>query len=177
MHKSIDQRLAALEALEREQEVAQPPDVAEIAALSDEEVLSEAIHCAYTHQFLWRDGRPVQPYHHTTEGGAWAHGIAERVNAWRERTGMVFVPLWREDATAALSMIEQGELALFHPNWGVLPIGLYGKPRWAEVFRVGSAVNHAQVAVLHQTGGEPVPDTAAMAAWLRSLLGDDDEND
>ncbi len=182
--KSIEQRLAALEALEREQAAQSPDFTDELATLSDEDVLSAAVYCDYHNQFLWREGRPVQPYYHTTEWGAWAHGIAERLHEICTRTGMTFVPLWREDAIAALEMIERGELAVWRnptpQKWRAMQEGrLYPTERlrgqtepWMIAFHLASRVERVLSVVAEQTHTERLQDTAAIADWLRSLIGD-----
>ncbi len=175
MHKSIDQRLAALEALEREQEAAQPLDVAEIAALSDEDVMLESIHAFYTTSLTFDADGPRSLVGRAAVEGPWMHALVERLShMYNDLTGPL-VPLWLEDVLAAIALIERGELSFNAAARQLMP--KYGSPNWTEGFRVACAVRSAHVAVAAQLGVEPRTNTEEIAAWLRSLIGDDDADD
>lgn len=185
MHKRLEHRISALEALDAAAETEQASESAAIDetdadALDDEELLAEAYWGILSFSLSFVGGslgsfshwRPADSPH----ARFWRR-VAERADALLKARELLIFPLAREDALVALEWIDSGVLTCrpmrlgeSHSHRSTIYLPYIGPQN--KYLRVHSRLVHAFDEVMHQTGAPLIDSIDELRADLVVALGD-----
>jgi hypothetical protein len=194
MQKSFKDRLAALEALEAAAEAehiatGQVFDETDADALDDDELLAEAA-CGlaqwstFTNILSFGGGKLSTARYWHPQGCAeeryWTR-ICERAAALCREQDIVIFPLVREDAIAALALVDAGLMTCrplydrcWHSHFTTICVPHTGG-LMSDAHRVRDRLAHALDQAQAQVGGAFITDVAVLRAALERALGDMDD--